>query len=65
VVSILPVSEYLCVVMMVPYEQKSVLNAGSTVHILVNVRRVVYDVPLHSHKICSMLIIDFAELPRL
>lgn len=28
------VSEYLCVAMMLPYDQESVLNAGSTIHII-------------------------------
>jgi hypothetical protein len=40
---------------MLPYKQDSVLNAGSTIHVIVNVERVAYDIGLlYSHKICSM-----------
>lgn len=68
-VSILSVSwipEYLSVAMLLPYEQESVLNAGSTVHIILNVERVAHDIVLlYSHKICSMPIVNCVELPPL
>jgi hypothetical protein len=60
------VPEYLCVPVMLLYDQESVVNAGSTIYMVLNVKGVAHDIVLlHSHKICSMPIMDCVELPPL